>query len=154
MLAEGRDEAVLVLAPTLLLLNQDSIFLRHLEDKRRYFVPCLAAIVYLYFAAVSEVARISREGGADPDASMVLEFLKGVSATLCSVPNHAMFLVYLWRRRKQAEWLLVVSTPLNVLPVLFSDVHAARLLAAAAILAASIQFVAMRRVRRRGMELI
>lgn len=154
MHAEGRDEAVFALAPTLLLLHQDSVFLRQLEDKRRYFIPCLAAAAYLYTMALMELSRIVNEGTADPDVTIALVVVQGLAATLCSVPNLTMFLVYLWRRRKQTEWLLLFSTPLNVLPVLFSDVHAARLLSAAALVGAGVQLVAMRRVRRRGAQLI
>ena len=51
MHTEGQDEAILMLAPLLLLLNQDPYLLPMLDDRRRYFPPYVALVVYLTSSA-------------------------------------------------------------------------------------------------------
>lgn len=50
---QGADEAVFVLAPILLLLNQDPLLFRGLTERRRYFPPVFCASAYLVIAGVS-----------------------------------------------------------------------------------------------------
>ena len=50
---QGADEAVFVLAPILLLLNQDPLLCRGLTPERRYFPPVCAATLFLAANAVA-----------------------------------------------------------------------------------------------------
>eukprot|EP00892_Ulva_mutabilis_P002875 jgi/Ulvmu1/12589/UM092_0019.1 len=147
-IAEGKDEAVLMLAPLLLLLNQDAYILPMIDDRRRYFPPYVALVAYLALSVLRTALDALR--AAQPVAAARL-----VASVLCTLPNHALFAAYLWSQRRQSEWPLLVFTPLNAFPAFFMDYHAAVVwLAGIAAVAAVAQGAAMRQVRRAGTRLI
>ncbi len=102
MYAQGADEAILVLAPVLLLLNQDPLLFRGLTDARRYFPPVFAAAAYLAgaaaltalgkYRAMTERPPFGTAVTAD-SASFGFWFLaKNVALLLLTLPNHVIFL--------------------------------------------------------------
>ena len=151
MLAEGREEAIFVIAPVLLLLNQDPLLLPTLEEKRRYVAPYLAVFSYLLATAIKQASSGYESAFETPWPRARL--VQGVLLALCSVPNHVMLLTYLWHRRKQSEWPLLFFSPLNVLPILFGG-RPAVLLALLAGAGALVQTIVMRTLRRRGLQMI
>ena len=144
--AEGRPEAVVAVAPLLLLLHPDPILLPGLTPARRYAPPAAAAAAYLAFAAVSDL----------PLALSFSVFEAGliVAALACSVPTAALVIVYLWRRRRQNEWWLLLAAPANLLPAVFSRSRPCVWLAAGALVGAGAQALAMRRKQAAGTRLI
>jgi hypothetical protein len=55
----GADVAIFVLAPSLLLLNQDPLILWGLGDRQRYFPPVAAISCYLFVNAGWQVASLA-----------------------------------------------------------------------------------------------
>lgn len=54
----GSPAAILLLSPLLLLLAQDPLLLRWLEDRRRYLPPLAAVTAYLAGGALWQVRRV------------------------------------------------------------------------------------------------
>jgi hypothetical protein len=146
LFAEGSEEAILALAPLLLLLNQDPILFPQLTDRRRYVPPFVATVLYLFATALAGAARASSRSGVAASLAML--------ALLCPIPDCLLLGAYLWNRRRQSEWWLLFFTPANVLPALFAEAKGARLLAIAAMVGALVQAIAMRRSRRAATKLI
>ena len=95
---QGADEAIFVLAPILLLLNQDPLLFRGLTERRRYLPLVLCASAYLSAAAASQVlAKHSAFAERSPfivdDAKFGTWFLvKNLGLLAATLPNHAFFL--------------------------------------------------------------
>lgn len=148
MHAEGSDVAVLMLAPLLLLLTQDPYLLPMIDERRRYFPPCAAAVLYLAASALWGAVTTAGDVAA-------IDTARAAAGVLCTLPNHALFAVYLWNHRRQSEWPLLVFTPLNAFPAFFAEYHPAVVwLAGLAVAAAVVQGYSMRQVRRAGTRLI
>lgn len=147
MHAEGKDEAILMLAPLLLLLNQDPYLLPMLDDRRRYFPPYIALVLYLAASAFrAAAAAVIRHSPIAAAAAML--------SVVCALPNHGLFAAYLWNQKRQSEWMLLLFTPLNAIPALFGVGSAIWWLCGGGVFAALAQGVAMRQVRRMGTRLI
>lgn len=144
--AEGRDEAILALAPLLLLLTQDPMLCPYLTTRRRYFPPLVATLLYLSASSVSAIAATAADGA--------LATVVAVLAFLCPLPSLLCLSVFLWNRKKQSEWLLLFFTPLNILPAVFAAEPSSQLLAGGAIVGAVVQGVATRRTRSAATKLI
>jgi hypothetical protein len=144
--AEERDEAILALAPVLLLLTQDRLLAPSLTPKRRYVPPLAAIVVYLLANAANDVL-------VDPYDSPASRAFDIVGA-LCPVPALAMLGVYLWTWRRRSEWPLLFLGPLSVLAGLVAQSTAVKLLSGLSIVGIIGQSVAMRRVQRIGTQLI
>lgn len=137
-----------MLAPLLLLLNQDSYILPMIDTRRRYFPPYVALVAYL--SASTLRAAVDALGEAP-----LISAARLAAAVLCTLPNHALFAAYLWNQRRQSEWPLLVFTPLNAFPAFFTNSHPAVVwLAGMAAVAAVVQGASMRQVRRAGTRLI
>ena len=95
---QGADEAIFVLAPILLLLNQDPLLFRGLTNRRRYFPPVFCASAYLSVAAVTTaLAQHSAFAERSPfvvdDAQFGTWFLvKNLGLLAATLPNHVFFL--------------------------------------------------------------
>lgn len=138
---------MVALAPLLLLLTQDGVLLPALTDKRRYAPVVTALLAYLSAAALYDAGILLAVGEALSGALVL-------AAVACSLPSAALLVIFLWQRRRQSEWWLLFTAPPNLLPALFSASRAAQLLAAACMLGAALQSIAMRRTRRAGAKLI
>jgi hypothetical protein len=145
--AEGRDEAVLMLAPLLLLLNQDPYLLPMLDERRRYFPPYVALVLYL-------MASAFRAASGALVRHTAVEAVAAFASIACALPNHLLFAAYLWNQKRQSEWLLLLFTPLNAVPGLFGVGNAILWLAGGGVVAALAQGLTMRQVRRMGTRLI
>jgi hypothetical protein len=92
-----------VLAPILLLLNQDPLLFRGLSERRRYFPPVLCTGAYLSVATVSQVlAKYNAFAERSPflvdDAKFGTWFLvKNLGLLALTLPNHVFFLMVITR---------------------------------------------------------
>lgn len=94
---QGADEAVFVLAPVLLLLNQDPLLFRGLTAQRRYFPPLCAASLFLTVNAAAAIfSKWSARGRRSPfvDAERVgpLYVLGSLALLVMTLPNHVNLL--------------------------------------------------------------
>lgn len=118
---EHMPAMTLVLSPILLLLSQDSIFLRRLTDARRYFPPYAAAACVLLYTAVSDVLSFCREyiwsiggpsGGLLSSIDFDAEFLGvNMAAIVLCLPSILGMNRYLWSQQsaKTNVWVSMVT---------------------------------------------
>jgi hypothetical protein len=88
-----------MLAPILLLLNQDPLLFRRLTDARRYLPPVLCASAYLTIStAVGVLGRFSAAADRSPFAAVGAPgsgpwaAAKNLALLLVALPNHIAFL--------------------------------------------------------------
>ena len=96
---QAADEAILVLAPMLLLMNQDPLVFRSLTDRRRYAPLVLALTACLAFSAVT--GAFQKAGAAAERSPFVVEqrqpsgmwlLIKNLALLALALPNHILFL--------------------------------------------------------------
>ena len=95
---QGTNEAIFVLAPVLLLLNQDPLLCRGLTPDRRYFPPVCAATLFL--AANAAAAAIMKRSAslqpvpsAEGNEQLTLWYLlRSLALLLATLPNLLIFL--------------------------------------------------------------
>ena len=96
---QAADEAILVLAPMLLLMNQDPLVFRSLTDRRRYAPLVLGLTACLTFSAVTGAFQIA--GSATERSPFVVEqrqssgmwlLTKNLALLALALPNHIFFL--------------------------------------------------------------
>ena len=97
--AQAADEAILVLAPMLLLLNQDPLVFRSLTERRRYAPLVLALTTCLVFSAVTGSSQKGSTGSAQSpfvmeqrQVSGVWLLTKNLALLALAVPIHIIFL--------------------------------------------------------------
>eukprot|EP00884_Botryococcus_braunii_P004655 jgi/Botrbrau1/14190/Bobra.182_3s0123.1 len=154
---EGSNEAIFVLAPLLLLLNQDPVLLRGLGDRQRYAPPIAAIAIYLSVTAALELYRRRFVGSLslfNAHEKTAFFFLKNLAALVLTLPNHVNFVRYLWSRERVKGTTLLLLTPLCVPAYVLSNIKATTWLCFLAVPAAAFQFFAQQHVRRQGMKLI
>ena len=96
---QAADEAILVLAPMLLLMNQDPLVFRSLTDRRRYAPLVLGLTACLTFSAVT--GGFQKAGAAAERSPFVVEqrqpsgiwlLIKNLALLALALPNHILFL--------------------------------------------------------------
>ena len=96
---QAADEAILVLAPMLLLMNQDPLVFRSLTDRRRYAPLVLGLTACLTFSAVT--GAFQKAGTAAERSPFVVEqrqpsgmwlLIKNLALLALALPNHILFL--------------------------------------------------------------
>ncbi|KAF8058100.1 hypothetical protein HT031_005760 [Scenedesmus sp. PABB004] len=144
----GAPEALLMLAPLLLLLSQDPLLLRGLGERQRYLPPVAAFSGYLTVAAALQVTGWALE--YRDWASLALNG----TMLLLALPLHAVFCKYLWDRRPAPVGLLVALGPLAVLSLLLAQSEEIRYLAASGLAMAALQFFSMSHIKRAGQKAV
>ncbi|GBG84594.1 hypothetical protein CBR_g38877 [Chara braunii] len=160
-LTRGVDRAIFVLAPILLLLNQDVNLVRGFGDRQRYFPLTAAVSIYL---AISALCRIIQEcfdlrgaaGVASPNVSDVgwWWIVKNGLLLVISLPNHTIFNKFMWDYSRLSNVILLCITPLNILSIVFSDITTIRVLGVIGMVYATVQFFISRHVRIMGLKYI
>jgi hypothetical protein len=117
---EHMPAMIIILSAVLLLLSQDSLIMRQLTDKRRYFPPYLAGSGALLCAAMYETLEPVLSFDLD------IEFLgANVAVILLSSPSVLQMIKYLWYGAsvgKVNAWLSMLTGLVAVVVTLFSDV--------------------------------
>lgn len=153
----GNPQAAIVLVPILLLLNQDPILMPYLTERQRYFPPFLAFAGYLWVLAIWSLAQggiFHPEIHLDRTDSAGWYMLRNFAMMVATLPNLVSFLRFLWSQKLQSDATLLIATPLNVLPLFFSELGAIKLMGVAGGIGAVIEFFSMRHIQRIGMKLI
>jgi len=165
----GADFAVPVLAPVLLLLNQDGYLLAGLTRRRRYMPPVAAVSLYLGASALTALlgalvrgrvpSAVSERGGlallAPTGArALLLYAAKEVVAVACTVPSHALLATYLWNFRWVSGFWLLLSVPLNAVTLVLSSVHQLTVMGALGAAFGCVQGLLQWHNRRRGQRLV
>ena len=121
MNVQAADEAILVLVPMLLLLNQDPLVFSGLTEKRRYAPLVLAVTTCLVFSAVSGALQRASTGEArspfvmeQRQASGTWLLTKNLVLLALAVPIHALFL------RVRPSALRQIRTHLRILFILMT----------------------------------
>ena len=151
----GADAGALLLAPLLLLLSQDPLLARGLEQRRRYFPPALALAAQLGGGAGARLAAaaLGLGDGGGPGAAWDMAgapawlLLKNAALLVAALPTQADLLTWLWTGRPPALARTLALAPLCALPLALADLEGLRLLgggglAAGAALAVRAQHVA------------
>lgn len=151
-LTGGSTRSIFLLAPILLLLNQDSGIFTGLGDKRRYFPVAAATSGYLFLAAVCRIWEELWEIGG---SGWVFAVKNGGLLTLVS-PNHALFIRFMWDYAKQtdAQPPPLLTVPLSLLSVTAADVVPIRVLGLLAVAYSLVQSFVSTRTRMAGMKYI
>lgn len=96
---QAADEAILVLAPMLLLLNQDPLVFRSLTERRRYAPLVLALTTCLVFSAITGALQKASAGSMrspfvmeQKEASGTWLLTKNLGLLVFAVPIHIIFL--------------------------------------------------------------
>lgn len=153
--------SVFVLAPILLLLNQDANLFTRFTDRQRYFPVTLTITLYLALSSGYHIVVGALQGGLASSLltlagknSVIVFTIKNALLLFVTLPNQVLFNTFMWDNVKQSNMMLVSLTPLNLPAVLLSDVSTVRVLAALGVAFALVQFLVSRRVRLAGLKYI
>ncbi|EPS57225.1 hypothetical protein M569_17595 [Genlisea aurea] len=164
-LTGGSNRAIFLLAPILLLLNQDSDFFAGFGDKQRYFPVTVAVSVYLAAAAAFGIWEEVRHGKNDswwggavvgviggPDWIFAV---KNAALLVVTFPSHILFNGFVWSyaaRRGDARPLLTI--PLNLPAAIMADVVKIRILALLGVIYSLAQYLISRQHYLKGLRYI
>jgi hypothetical protein len=127
----GAPEAVVLLAPALLLLCRDALLFRGLTERRRYLPPAAVAAGVLVAAALSDVGdtlRVVATVGS-MDADDVTYLSRNVGGLLLAAPALAAVLVHLWAPAPRGVRFGAARAAAAAAGLLAAELPAARLLA-------------------------
>lgn len=159
-LTGGSDHSIFFLAPILLLLNQDTNLLTGFGDRQRYFPLTTATSVYLI---VSTGVRLwteiwhgyrNSDWGMQTGSPSLFYLVKNMFLLILTVPNHFLFNNFMWDYVKQSDFVLLLTTPMNLPAAIITDVVSIRILALLGIAYAISQYIVTRHIRITGMRLI
>lgn len=159
-LTEGSNRAIFFLAPILLLLNQDATLLTGFGDRQRYFPLTVAISGYLVSTVVYKIweevwySHQNASWGIDGGGPGLFFVVKNTLLLLITLPNQLMFNRFMWDSLKQPDMWLLLVTPLNLPPLIVTDMSAIRALSLLGIMYALIQYLVSRHVRIAGMKFI
>ncbi|KAK3268371.1 hypothetical protein CYMTET_23122 [Cymbomonas tetramitiformis] len=154
-LADASEEAIFAIAPLLLLLNQDRYLLTGLADKKRYFPVAVAITFYLITCSAQTITQALRYGRTGALGAAFWSYLvKSAAGLLFTAPSHVLLTKYLWDGTRQPDVLLLCSAPLNIPPMILSDIRATQLLAAWGIAESVTQYFMSRHTRLASLKYI
>lgn len=161
-LTGGSDRSIMLLAPILLLLNQDSnlVLTAGFGDRQRYF-PLTAAVSGYLIASAGYRLWIevwhgyhSSDWGLQTGGPGLFYLVKNIVLLGLTTPNHLLFNRFMWNYVKQSDMLLLLTTPLNLPAAIITDIVSIRFLACLGMVYALVQYVISRNIRIAGMRLI
>ncbi|CAN6485640.1 unnamed protein product [Victoria cruziana] len=157
-LTGGSNRSIFLLAPILLLLNQDSDFFTGFGDRQRYFPVTVVISGYLVLNALYRVWEEIWHG----DAGWGLEIggpgwffaVKNVALLVLTLPNHILFNRFMWDFTKQADAVLLLTMPLNLPSIVITDISTVLVLGLLGIIYSLVQYLTARQIRIAGMKYI
>lgn len=179
---DGSDVSVFLLAPVLLLLNKDNYLCKDLREGNRYFPLQVAVSSFLFGRAILFFCQLLYLFLTTPTAltltpatSITLAelagttianqpwtpflLLKNVVWLAMALPNHYLFTAFLKNYERQggkstSTTLLLLTTPINLLPAVFGDLPAVNLLGVTALIQGGLQMYISRQIRLMGLRSI
>jgi len=173
----GTEISIMCLAPILLLLNQDGGLLVELNENRRYF-PVLAVIsgylfglsvfdiffrhLFVYFGLLSaHTAILSHSSWFSVGVGAAwgawwdwLVLAKNYILLACTFPTQYSLLSFIWEMRYTTTFSLLCMGPLNIVPLLLTDLAAIRLLAILGMAGSFYQYYLSQQIHQQGLKLI
>lgn len=159
-LTGGSDRSIILLAPILLLLNQDANLLTGFGDRQRYFP---STVVISGYSLISASYRLWEEvwhgyqntvWGLETGGPGLFYAAKNALLLMLTVPNHVMFNRFMWDYVKESNFLLMLITPLNIPAAIITDIGSIRVLAVLGLIFALVQYSISRHIRIAGMKFI
>ncbi|PSC73750.1 no exine formation 1 [Micractinium conductrix] len=150
----GSPAAILLLSPLLLLLAQDPLLLRWLEDRRRYLPPLAAVTAYLAGGALWQLAGEASSMGLS--SSWVLSYLgRNLGCLAAALPPQLLLLGWLWSSRGQPPVLrLLALAPLSLLALWAADLDEIKISAGVSLGAVTLQLFSAQQGQTQGRALI
>ncbi|OVA09701.1 hypothetical protein BVC80_9101g239 [Macleaya cordata] len=157
-LTGGSDRAIFLLAPILLLLNQDSDLVAGFKDRQRYFPVTVVISVYLVVTAVYRIWEEIWHGNAGwgleiggPDWFFAV---KNTALLILTFPSHILFNRFVWSHTKQEDSRPLLTMPLNLPPVIITDVIKVKILGLLGIIYSLAQYLISRQLHITGLKYI
>ncbi|KAL9668523.1 hypothetical protein QQ045_006057 [Rhodiola kirilowii] len=157
-LTGGSNRAIFFLAPILLLLNQDSDFVAGFGDKQRYFPVTLAISVYLGVTALYSIWEDVWHGnsgwGLEIGGPDWIFAIKNIALLILTFPNHILFNQFVWSSTKQTNATPLLTLPLNLPPVIITDVLKIKILGLLGMIYGIAQYLISRQQYLTGLKYI
>ncbi|XP_076891218.1 uncharacterized protein LOC143542525 isoform X2 [Bidens hawaiensis] len=157
-LTGGSNRAIFLLAPILLLLNQDSDFVAGFGDKQRYFPVTIVISGYLVLTSVYSIWEEVWQGnvgwGMQIGGPNWFFAVKNLALLILTFPSHILFNQFVWSYKKRNDSAPLLTIPLNLPPSLISDVVKVRILGLLGIIYSLAQYLISRQQYMSGLKYI
>lgn len=157
-LTGGSNQAIFFLAPILLLLNQDSDFVAGFGDKQRYFPVTVAISAYFVLTALYSIWEDIWHGnagwGIDIGGPDWFFAIKNLALLILTFPSHILFNQFVWSYTKRTDSTALIALPLNLPPIIISDVIKIRILGLLGSIYTIVQYMISRQQYISGMKYI
>ncbi|XP_021746117.1 uncharacterized protein LOC110711985 [Chenopodium quinoa] len=157
-LTGGSNRAIFLLAPILLLLNQDSDFVAGFGDKQRYFPVVVVISSYLVLTALHSIWEEVWHGNAGwgleiggPDWFVSV---KNVALLILTFPSHILFNQFVWSYAKQKDMAPLLTLPLNLPAIIITDVIKVKILGLLGVIYSLAQYLISRQQYISGLKYI
>ncbi|KAF5196502.1 no exine formation [Thalictrum thalictroides] len=157
-LTGGSNRAIFLLAPILLLLNQDSDFFAGLKDRQRYFPVTMVISVYLVLTATYRIWEEVWHGNAGwgleiggPDWFFAV---KNSALLILTFPSHILFNRFVWSHTKETDLKPLLTLPLNLAPIIITDVIKVKVLGLLGVIYSLAQYLISRQLHISGLKYI
>ncbi|XP_074307522.1 uncharacterized protein LOC141642589 [Silene latifolia] len=157
-LTGGSNRAIFLLAPILLLLNQDTDFVGGFGDKQRYFPVTVVISSYLVLTALHSIWEELWHGNAGwgleiggPDGFFAV---KNVALLILTFPSHILFNQFVWSYSKQKNMAPLLTLPLNLPAIIITDVVQVKILGLLGIIYSLAQYLISRQQYLSGLRYI
>ncbi|KAK9076237.1 hypothetical protein SSX86_004570 [Deinandra increscens subsp. villosa] len=157
-LTGGSNRAIFLLAPILLLLNQDSDFVQGFGDKQRYFPVTIVISGYLVLTSVYSIWEEIWQGnvgwGMQIGGPNWFFAVKNLALLILTFPSHILFNQFVWSYSKKNDWTPLLTTPLNLPPSIITDVVKVRILGLLGVIYSVTQYLISRQQYVSGLKYI
>lgn len=157
-LTGGSNRAIFLLAPILLLLNQDSDFVAGFGDKQRYFPVTVVISSYLVLTALysiwEEVWHGNSGWGLEIGGPDWFFAVKNVALLILTFPSHIVFNQFVWSYTKQKETAPLLTLPLNLPAIIITDVTKVKILGLLGVIYSLAQYLISRQQYISGLRYI
>eukprot|EP01119_Soliformovum_irregulare_P014367 TRINITY_DN3929_c0_g1_i1.p1 TRINITY_DN3929_c0_g1~~TRINITY_DN3929_c0_g1_i1.p1 ORF type:complete len:292 (-),score=101.27 TRINITY_DN3929_c0_g1_i1:6-881(-) len=133
---------ILLLAPILLLVQRDTLILREISEKNRFFIPFVAAVAFLLFSAVSSLTF-----------NLKVNTLFKLAMIVMTIPGNFTVGKYLWDRSRRSPMLYLAVIPINLFPAIFAN-SSIRILGILGIVGGILQYLVSSRIETKGKNIL
>ncbi|XP_076956817.1 uncharacterized protein LOC143632121 isoform X2 [Bidens hawaiensis] len=157
-LTGGSNRAIFLLAPILLLLNQDSDFVAGFGDKQRYFPVTVVISGYLILTSLFSIWEEIWQGnvgwGMQIGGADWFFAVKNMVMLVFTLPSHIMFNQFVWSYKKRNDSMPLLLIPLNLASSIVADVVKIRILGLLGIVYSLTQYLISRQQYMSGLKYI
>ncbi|GAB2234255.1 hypothetical protein Drorol1_Dr00003500 [Drosera rotundifolia] len=157
-LTGGSNRAIFLLAPILLLLNQDSEFIAGFSDKQRYFPVTVVISVYLILMALHSIWEEVWHGnpgwGLEIGGADWFFAVKNVALLILTFPSHVLFNQFVWGYTKQKGYAPLLTLPLNLPSIIITDIMKVKILGLLGVIYPLAQYLISRQQHISGLKYI